>query len=159
MTLQPSVDYRGIRFAPDHVAILERDNELVTIPLDGIHTFTLRRGFTAERPIAEALLGVACCGLAGLALRKVVYWLMRGGTLWDIQILLVLLLPLGISFLRDASRRGFYLLVELNQGARKLPFVGGLDERFPDFVRQAELLSRRTIDAREYPWAGGLTSA
>ncbi len=76
---------------------------------------------------------------------------MRGGTLWDIQILLILLLPLGISLIRHAVSHGFYLLVELNGGERKFPFIGGLDQRFPDFVRQAEVLSRKTIDWRAYP--------
>src|SRR2546426_5457487 len=124
---------------------------------DGIRDYKVTGVQTCALPIS--LLGVACCGLATLALRKVLGWFMRGGTLWDIQLLLVLLLPLGLSLLRDAGRRGFYLRVEVNRGARKFPFVGGLDERFPDFVRHAELLSRKTIDSREYPWAGGLTSA
>src|SRR2546425_13313819 len=154
MTLPPKVDYRGIRFTPDHVAILDRDDEVVTIPLDRIRALTLRRGFTAERPLAEALLGVACCGLATLALRKVLGWFMRGGTLWDIQLLLVLLLPLGLSLLRDARRPGFYLRVELNRCARKFPSIGGLDGPFRDLVRHAELLSGKTLNSRRYPRAG-----
>jgi hypothetical protein len=149
---KPTVDYRGVRFTADRVALLDGDHEVVTIPLDNIRALTLRRGFTADRPLPEALLGVACCVLATLALRRVVLWLLRGGTLWDIQIFLLLLLPLGISLLRHALSHGFYLLVELKRGRRKFPFVGGLDQRFPDVMRQAESLSRKTIDWRRSPW-------
>jgi len=148
VTVLHTVDYRGVRFTADRVALLDRDREVVIIPLDNVRALTLRRGFTAERPLPEALLGLACGGLATLALRRVVLWFMRGGIVWDIQILLILALPLGISLLRHAVSRGFYLLAELNRGERKLPFVGGLDQRFPDFVRQAEALSRKTIDWR-----------
>lgn len=154
MTLVPKVEYGDIRFTPDHIAILDCDEEVVTIPLESIRALTLERGFTAERPLPEALLGLACCLLAALALRRVVWWLIWGGTLWDVQILLLLLLPLGVSLLRHAVRRGFYLLVEINHGVRKFAFVGGLDQRFPDVLRQAEALSRKTIDWRRYPSAG-----
>jgi len=158
VTLLPTVDYQGVRFTSDRVALLDRAQEVVTIRLDNIRALTLRRGFTAERPLREALLGIACCVLGTLALRKVVFLLMRGGTLWDIEILVILTLslgvsltlPLGISLLRHAVSHGFYLLVELNRGERKFPFEGGLDQRFPDFVRQAEALSRKTIDWRGY---------
>src|SRR6266568_3852894 len=34
------------------------------------------------------------------------WWFLHGGTLWDVQILLLLLLPLGVSLLRHAGARG-----------------------------------------------------
>ena len=33
---KPTVDYRGVRFTADRVALLDGDHEVVTIPLDNI---------------------------------------------------------------------------------------------------------------------------
>src|SRR5712691_8049708 len=41
---QPTVDYRGVWFTADRVALLDGDHEVVTIPLDNIRALTLRRG-------------------------------------------------------------------------------------------------------------------
>ena len=158
MTSPASIDYHGIRFSPASVSILNGGREVVTIPLKTIRTLTLRRGLTAAHPVIQSLLGLGCCVLGLSALRAVALWFSEGGTLWDVQALLILVLPLGIALLWDALRPGFYLLLDTQTGSRKLPFEGGLDAAFQHFIAQAQAISRKAIDCGEVQ-AGGLTSA
>ncbi len=74
MTLSARLDYKGSRVTADHLAISERDREGVMLPIASIRALSMQRGLTAERPLLEALLGIASCLLAGLALRRVVWW-------------------------------------------------------------------------------------
>ena len=125
----------------------------MTIPLDTIRTLTLRHGITAEHPLIQSVLGVGCCTLGLLALRAVARWFSEGGTLWDVQALLILVLPLGIALLWDALRPGFYLLLDTQTGLRKLPFKGGVDGTFQEFVAQAQAISGKAIDCGDAPLA------
>ncbi len=56
MTDLPSAEYQGIRFTADHLAIMDGRVEAVSVPLARVRSLTLQRGFTAERPLLEALL-------------------------------------------------------------------------------------------------------
>jgi hypothetical protein len=147
----PSVDYRGIRFTADRIAILDGGTEAVAVPLESVRSLTLRRGFIAERPLFEGLFGLGCCVLGLIAVRAAVLWIFGSRYVSRSLTMLALLLPLGAWLLRDALRRGFYLLAELDRGSRKFPFAGALDAEFSGFIRQAGDVSGRTIDVSAYP--------
>ncbi len=151
MTHLPSADFRGIRFTADHIAIIDGHAEVVIVPLGRVRSLTLQRGFTAERPLPEALLGFACCVLGVISARAAVLWIFGSRYVSGRLILLTLLLPLGAWLLRDALRRGFYLLAELDRGARKFPIPGVLDAEFATFIRHAQDVSGRAIDLSAYP--------
>ena len=147
----PPVEYRGIRFTAEHIAILDGSKQLVTVPLGNVRSITLRRGFTAERPVLEALLGLACGAVGLVAVRSAVLWVLGSRLVSGRLILLALLLPLGGSLLREATRYGFYLRADLDRGSRKFPIVGGLDAGFLEFIRQAQNVSGKPIDVSDYP--------
>ena len=151
MTHLPYADFRGIRFTADHIAIIEGPAEVVTVPLGRVRSLALRRGFIAERPLPEALLGFACCALGLIATRAAVLWMLGSRYVSGRLILLAFLLPLGVWLLRDALRQGFYLLAQLDSGARKFPIPGVLDAEFVSFIRQAQDVSGRPIDLSSYP--------
>lgn len=154
-----TAEYRGIRFTADRIAILDGRTEVVTVPLGSIRSLTLKRGFTAERPLVEGLFGCACCVLGLIAVRAAVLWIFGSGYLSKSLLLLALLLPLGAWLLRDALRQGFYLLAELDHGSRKFPFAGTLDAEFSGFIRRARDVSGKDVDMSAYPDPAHLTSA
>ena len=83
MTAPGIVDYCGVRFTRTHVALLDEEMEVVTIPLDSITALSLRRGWTAQRPLLGVVLSVPAFLLGGLAVRRMFAWLSLGGTtLW-----------------------------------------------------------------------------
>ena len=155
----PSAEYRGIRFTADRIAILDGGTEVVTVPLGYVRSLTLKRGFTAERPLVEGLFGVACCVLGLSAVRAAVLWIFGSRYVSKSLLLLALLVPLGAWLLRDALRRGFYLAAALDRGSRKFPFAGTLDAEFSEFIRQARDVSGRAIDVSAFPHPAHLTSS
>src|SRR2546430_15793797 len=92
--------------------------EAVSVPLARVRSLTLQRGFTAERPLLEALLGLACLVLGVIAVRAAVLWMFGSRYVSRSLILLTLLLPLGGWLVRDGLQRGFYLLAELDEIGR-----------------------------------------
>ena len=150
MTDLPSAEYQGIRFTADHLAIMDGRVEAVSVPLARVRSLTLQRGFTAERPLLEALLGLACLVLGVIAVRAAVLWMFGSRYVSRSLILLALLLPLGGWLVRDALQRGFYLLAELDDGERKFPISGELGADFAPFVRRAQQVSGKPINTSAY---------
>jgi uncharacterized membrane protein YqjE len=146
----PSAEYHGIRFTAEHVAIIDGRVEAVSVPLARVRSLTLQRGFTAERPLLEALLGLACLVLGVVAVRSAVLWMFGSRYVSRSLILLALLLPFGGWLVRDALQRGFYLLAELDDGYRKFPILGELGADFATFIGHAQQVSGKPINTTAY---------
>ena len=150
MTGLASAEYQGIRITADHHAIMDGRVEAVSVPLARVSSLTLQRGFTAERPLLEALLGLACLFLGVVAVRSAVLWMFESRYVSRSLILLALLLPLGGWLVRDGLQRGFYLLAELDDGDRKFPISGKLGGDFATFIRRAQQVSGKPINTSAY---------
>jgi hypothetical protein len=150
VTAIPQIDYLGIRASERHLAILDGQREVVVIPLDSVRSITLRNGLTAERPLLEALLGLALCALGLLAVRRTIAWFRFGGGIWDVEMLTVVCFPFGFMLLRSAAHRGYYLHVRSTADSRKLAFSGVPDADLPAMLRQIEVVIHRSIDIGQY---------
>src|SRR5262247_3890538 len=104
MTEGARAEYGDLRFTPERIAILDAGAEVVVLPIASVRSLTLRRGFTAERPVLEAAMGFGCCALGVVAAWSGVSWLLGARYLSRSLFLLVLLFPLGYSLLRSALR-------------------------------------------------------
>jgi hypothetical protein len=131
-------EYRGIRFTATHAALLDDGRETVRIPLAQIRSLTLQHGFTSARPLLGVALGMLSLFLGWRVVERILAWLRDGGTIWDYEIILIFLLPLGAWLVRDMLRRGPYLVAELDNGRRKLPFDAALDSGFVEFAQSVE---------------------
>ena len=78
-----------------------------------------------ERPYVLSLIAVAmiCVGL--LTARGLVDWLIRGGTVYAQSIMMILLLPGGAWFLREAWRQAPMLVIQTRHGTQRLEFRSG----------------------------------
>jgi hypothetical protein len=141
-------EYRGIRFTTTHAALLDDGRETVRIPLTQIRSLTLQHGFTSARPLLGVILGMLSLFLGWRVVERILAWLRDGGTIWDYEILLLFLLPLGAWLVRDMLRRGPYLVAELDNGRRKLPFDAALDSGFAAFAQTVESITGHRIHQR-----------
>ena len=141
-------EYRGVRFTTTHAALIDDGRETVRIPVAQIRSLTLQYGLTSARPIVGILVGLFFLFIGWRVVDRIWAWLRDGGTLWDFEILLLFLLPVGAWLVRDMLRRGPYLLVELDHGRRKLPFDADLDGGFSPFARAVERIAGHRIHDR-----------
>jgi len=122
------VEYLGVRFSPKGVAHIEGGQKLWFVPKEKIRQITLRQGFQAERPLVQTLFSAALI-LTGLyPLPHLVLWLFAGGKAYDVEFMLLLLIPLGAWFLKDGLKKGLYLeLTLVDEGRRKIPLQRPLE--------------------------------
>ena len=116
------VESMGVRFSPKGVAHIEGGQRLWFVPKEKIRQITLRQGFQAERPLVQTLFSAALI-LTGLyPLPQLILWLFAGGKAYDIEFMLLLLIPLGAWFLNDGLKKGLYFeLTLVDEGRRKIP--------------------------------------
>jgi hypothetical protein len=99
----------------------------------------LCHGFLAAHPLLLATFGAVLLGVGLVGAWGVAAWLLRGGTLQDVVLLLIWAGPIGGWFLYDASRRGYYLAVRTRHGWQKLVFAKGTSrEAIEGLLRSAE---------------------
>ena len=123
-----TVDYvesMGVRFSQKGVAHIEGGQKLWFVPKEKIRYVTLRHGYQAERPLVQTLFSAALI-LTGLyPLPHLILWLFAGGKAYDVEFLLLLLIPLGAWFLKDGLKKGLYFeLTLVDGGRRKIPLQG-----------------------------------
>ena len=116
------VEYLGVRFSPKGVAHMEGGQRLWFVPKEKIRYVTLRHGYQAERPLVQTLFSAALI-LTGLyPLPHLILWLFAGGKAYDLEFMLLLLIPLGAWFLKDGLKKGLYFeLTLVDEGRRKIP--------------------------------------
>jgi hypothetical protein len=123
--------FHGLEISDDEIAECQGGQRVVVIPRSAIRAIGLEHGTVAERPLRQALFGLALF-LPGITL---------GGRLWwrfittmhlppaprTLLVAPLCLLVLGAWTLRDVIRRGWFLRVETESDARKLRITGNVD--------------------------------
>lgn len=120
-----TVDYvesMGVRFSQKGVAHMEGGQRLWFVPKEKIRYVTLRHGYQAERPLVQTLFSAALILIGLYPLPHLILWAFAGGKAYDVEFLLLLLIPLGAWFLKDGLKRGLYFeLTLVDEGRRKIP--------------------------------------
>jgi hypothetical protein len=124
-----AIEFCGIRISGQEISEMAGGHAAGTVPLAGIRSATLRRGWQAERAMAMAGCGAVLTALGLAPLPFVIGWLLRGGVLHISWALMLVWLPLGGWVLSRAARRGFFLAVDGGDGCRKLAFSGRAERR------------------------------
>jgi hypothetical protein len=115
----------GIRVSSSTIQTVRKNTITFTLSRADVNHLELHRGFTAERPVIQIIFSLALLVFCLLPIRTIVVWLIYGGTLYDVILILLMLLPLGIWLLINALHRGLYILARLsNSKSNKLAFKG-----------------------------------
>src|SRR5262245_61131792 len=119
------LDCRNIRIADGRIQEIGGGRALVSLPLAEIKDVRLVRDIVAERPVVQAVVGAVVTALGVAWALRILYWLFRGGVMWDVEVLMLGGLIGGPLFIRGALRRGLVLKVEMANDTRKI----GLDKK------------------------------
>lgn len=132
------IEYRSVRIAEDKVCQMDEIQEIITIDKKDISRMELLHGLAAERPLVQLVFG-SILTIVGLYPLKIIYgWLTLGGILYDIQILFLALVPLGIWMIKGAIRKQYFISVETQNDTRKFIFKGEIEEvEMKEFLEKA----------------------
>lgn len=136
MSAQEPIEYAGVVASPDGLA--EKGSRL-RVPRAEIQSVAFLHGSSAQHPIWMFFFGVILIALGLYSLRRAYAWWFQGGGVWDIELLMVGFLVLGVYALWEAVRRVPLLLVRTSRGTRRLVFQGTVTrEQIHEFLQQLE---------------------
>ena len=99
----------------------------------------LRRGSPVQHPGVMILFGIILLTVGLYEVGRVVSWLLHGGVLLDLEVLLLVSVLLGAFALYEAVLRVPILLVRTARGSRRLLFRRPVnDEELQEFARALE---------------------
>jgi hypothetical protein len=116
--MNPIIEVSGIRFEETRISNVQDKRVFASINRSDISKLDFRWGILSQRPVLQVILGVVL-SLFGLSVVRFIYmWFTYGGTAFDYQIMLVLLLPGGVWIIVDALKVGYYLSIEQRSGSK-----------------------------------------
>lgn len=136
-----AVNYLGVEVSRTGVAKLYGVRVERFIPRNEILELHLKRGYPGERRLLQLVLGSVLLGFMGLQLVDFFIWLLRGGTQYVENVLVLFMLACaGGWLLWDATRAQWYLEVKTQDRTRKLAFERKIDAAvltvFLNYARQ-----------------------
>lgn len=150
MAEMESIRLLGVEFSRKGIASVYGARTDLFIAHDDIREIKLRYGQAGERRWLQIPLAVVILGAAVLQIVDLLRWLFFGGTRYDFQILvLVVLIGVGGWLLWDAVRKQWYMEVQTLHKTRKLAFHEKVSEPMLQlFVQYAQQFGY-SIDASE----------
>ncbi len=111
----------GIVFHRDYLALEEHGKTVKAVRRGQFESITLEHGFYSHHPLLQTIFGLGLTVVGALPAVWALRWAREGGTLDVWYFVVVLLLPLGLWVVRDATRRGLQLVVRGTPESHKLP--------------------------------------
>ncbi|HET9905552.1 MAG TPA: hypothetical protein VFQ23_02890 [Anaerolineales bacterium] len=143
-----AVRFHDVEFSPQGITLLSQQSKLLYLAKQDIRKITLKKGFQAERPIAEILFGIFVIGLGLYFFANFVLEALIHRTIYLDDLLSLFLLPIGGWFIVDGLRKRLYFEVVLDRDTRKFPLGKNPDKgELGKFIRIATQLGY-VIDAR-----------
>ena len=96
------------------------DVPVVSVPVAELIEARVVRTQTAERPLVQAVIGLALTALGLVFATRIARWAIEGGTITDIDALMLGWLIAGPWVLASAVRRGVVLRARTRRTTRKL---------------------------------------
>lgn len=139
-TPEESAEYLGVQFSQKGVALVDSGKKLVFVPKEKIRQIHLRQGFQAERPLVQLGFSIVLILIGLYPLPHLFLWLIVGGTAYDFEFLLLLLIPVGLWFVKDGLKKGLYFELIMDDDKRKIPFQKQPEKRILEmFIAQANV--------------------
>jgi hypothetical protein len=145
------LEVSGIRFEETKISNVQDNRVFASINRSDISGLDFRWGILSQRPVVQVIFG-ALLSLFGLSVVRFIYmWLTYGGTAFDYQIMLVLLLPMGAWVIVDALKVGYFLSIERRSGSKdKMTFHKTQDQNSVEELSR-QLRSKLNYEVRVLP--------
>lgn len=139
--------YSGILLTSEKIAMIQGKSEVASVLKKDIRAISLEEGQQSERPILQVIFGIAVLFIPLLTILYILGGLIAGEPLRIPFLLALAFAPLGVWMIREGIRRGFYLLIELDNDKRKLAFEKNCEKpELKEFIKSANRLGY-VIDA------------
>jgi hypothetical protein len=123
-----------------------------TIPRGAIECIRLRYGVRARHPFMLALFGVMLIAVGATPIPHLMSWLRHGGTAFDLEVLVLVLVVFGASAIYEAVQRGYRLDVETAFGRQRLEFHKGAPlAEIETFIGQVERYFGYSVEREDVP--------
>jgi hypothetical protein len=148
------IEVSGIRFEDTKISNVQDKRIFASINRSDISKLDFQWGVLSQRPVLQVIFGVLL-SLFGLSVFRFIYlWLTYGGTAFDYQIMLGLLLPIGGWVIVDALKVGYFLSIELRSGNKdKMTFQEKQDQNSLEELSR-QLRSKLNYEVRVLPSNG-----
>ena len=130
-----TIEYCGVRFTKEAVQQLRGARAVLTVPRSAIERAVLRRGWQALHPLRQILFGGILLAIGLVPVPAILAWLIHGGAISDVIVMLPSLAVFGAWVVYDGLRRGYHLAIEASMGKGKIRF-----DRKPDPAKLAGFL-------------------
>ena len=114
----------NILIAHDRLVELDESRIVASISRENFLSGKITVVRVCKRPYILSALAFAMIMLGGLTARGLILWLLYGGTVYDVSILLIVLIPSGAWLLYQAWRHATMVLIQTNKGTLRLEFKG-----------------------------------
>jgi len=121
------------------LAKLDRSRVVASIAHENFLSGEITLQRVCERPLILSVIAAAMISVGLLTVRGLVDWWLHGGTVYDVSIMIVLLLPGGLWLLREAWRQAPMIVIQTRQGTSRMEFKAGrTKESATDLARAAQ---------------------
>ena len=111
----------GIYISNNELGRMDDERVVEKYNKEEIIEIKVKYGFQAEKPLVELVLGALMLCVGYFPIKYIINWIKEGGVLWDIQVFIILLFPLGAWLVYDALKKSNYILVSTKNIRRKIP--------------------------------------
>jgi hypothetical protein len=126
-----------IRIRKQRLEELRDGRPVVRVPIADLVEARIVRTRTAERPLAQAIIGIVVTAFGLVWAVRFAVWLQSGGTISDVEILMICWIAIGLLVIRSALRRGTVLLARTAKTTRKLIVGPATGEELRAFAARA----------------------
>jgi hypothetical protein len=129
------VKIANILITHDRIAEMDESRVVASIPRENFRSGEIKIARVCKRPVILSLLAVGMIVLGVMTARGVIDWLLYGGTVYDVSLLMLLMIPAGAWLLYQAWRHATVVLIQTDKSTVRLEFKG---PRTPDTLAALE---------------------
>jgi hypothetical protein len=122
MTRPEYVLFNGIFANPDRISMFEGRTEIAIVRKADIRKISLEFGNQADRPVVQMVFGIILLMISLFPIFRFIGAMMGYFRMHVIEFMILAFVPLGIWIIRNGSKYGAYLNIELENDHRKLGF-------------------------------------
>lgn len=134
-----SVRVGNIQIDADRLAQIDGSYVTASIKREDFISGEIAQQRVCKRPFLLSLIAVALLLFGLLTARGIVNWLIRGGTVYDVSIMMVLFYPAGLIFLYQAWRTAPMVIIQTRHGVTRMEFKGNPSKHS---IKDLELAAR-----------------
>jgi hypothetical protein len=146
------VQIGNILISHDRLVELDESRIVASVSRESFRSGEIKVARLCKRPYILTLLALGMIALGSLTARGLVEWLLYGGTIYDVSMMMVLMIPSGAWLLYQAWRHAPMVLIETDKGTVRLEFKGPRTQDTVDALERAARERGYVLQRGSAPW-------